>query len=181
MSNAHGTSVKAPVTGLGQRGKTMLGRLAMTAAVLAPLAAPAVADEAANEALARRFYAEVNARNIDAFDELFAADFIDHSAAPGAPQGIAPVKKEMEGFVTAFPDLKLVNDKVIASGDYVTVISTGAGTNTGPLMGMAPTGKPVRMGAIDVWLVRDGKLAEAWHVEQLLQMMMQLGVMGGAQ
>lgn len=87
----------------------------------------------------------------------------------------------MRGFATAFPDLKIVNDKVIAKGDYVTVISTGTGTNTGPLMGMAPTGKPARMGAIDVWLVRDGKLAEAWHVEQLLQMMMQRGVMGGAQ
>jgi predicted ester cyclase len=111
-------------------------------------------------------------------DEFFAADFIDHSAAPGAPQGIAPVKEEMQGFVTAFPDLKLVNDKVIVKGDYVTVISTGTGTNTGPLMGMAPTGKWAKVGASDVWLVRDGKLAEAWHVEQ---MMMQLGVMGGTQ
>lgn len=180
MSNAHETTVKAPIAGLGQR-PTMLGRPAMTAGVPAPLAAPAAADEAANEALARRFYLEVNARNIDAFDEFFAADFIDRSAAPGAPQGVAPVKQEMQGFVTAFPDLKIVNDKVIAKGDYVTVISTGTGTNTGPFMGMAPTGKWTKIGAIDVWLVRDGKLAEAWHVEQLLQLMMQLGVMGGAQ
>jgi hypothetical protein len=50
----------------------------------------------------------------------------------------------------------------------------------GAFLGMAPTGKPVQMGAIDVWLVRDGKLAEAWHVEQLLQMMMQIGAMPAA-
>ena len=70
------------------------------------------------------------------------------------------------------------NGKILAKGDYVTVVSTSKGTNTGPLMGMPATGKPAEIGSIDVWLVRDGRLAEAWHVEQLLQMMMQLGTMG---
>ena len=165
-----------------RRGKSMARRLAGLVSIATLLATPlaASADEAANEALARRFYAEVNARNIDAFDAFIAPDFVDHSAAPGAPNGVASVKADLRGFVAAFPDLKIENDRVIAKGDYVTVVSSGKGTNTGPLMGMAPTGKPVQMGAIDVWFVKDGKLAEAWHVEQLLQMMMQIGAMPAA-
>jgi steroid delta-isomerase-like uncharacterized protein len=138
----------------------------------------AMADDAANEALAKRFYTEFNAGNIDAFSEFIAADVVDHSAAPGMAGGIDSLKKEMKDFKAAFPDMKLENQKVLASGDYVTVISQAAGTNTGPMMGMAATGKPVKFQAIDVWLVRDGKLAESWHVEQLLQMMTQLGAMG---
>ena len=144
-----------------------------------PFATAAIADEAANEALARRFYTEVNAGNIAAFDEFVAADVIDHTAAPDAPQGVAAVKAELSGFLKAFPDMKITNEKVIAKDDFVTVISTATGTNTGPLMNMAASGKPVTIHAIDVWQVKDGKLAEVWHVEQLLQMMMQLGAMGG--
>ena len=45
---------------------------------------------------------------------------------------------------------------------------------------MAATKKPFEFHAIDIWLVKDGKLAEVWHVEELLQMMMQIGAMGGA-
>jgi steroid delta-isomerase-like uncharacterized protein len=151
-------------------------RLAAVAAVLlTPFAAHA--DDAANETLARRFYESINAGNIDAFDGFMAADFIDHSAVPGAPNGLPSVKAELKGFRVAFPDVRIEPEKVIVKDDYVTVISTSHGTNTGPLMGMPPTGKPVVIGSIDVWRVKDGRLAEAWHVEQLLQMMAQLGAL----
>jgi steroid delta-isomerase-like uncharacterized protein len=161
----------------GSRKKRLALFVTIAAIFVAPFAARA--DEAANEALARRFYVEFNAGNIDAFDQFMAPDFIDHSAAPGAANGLAAVKAELRGFATAFPDMKIENVKVLAKGDYVTVVSTSKGTNTGPLMGMPASGKPAEIGSIDVWLVKDGRLAEAWHVEQLLQMMMQLGAMGG--
>ena len=159
--------------------RSLLGRMVVAVALIAgPAVTAALADEAANEALARRFYTEFNNHNIAAFDQFIAADLVDHSAPPGAPTGLAAVKKEMTDFATAFPDMNLHNDKVIAKGDYVTVISTAKGTNSGPMMGMAATNKPVQFGTIDVWLIKDGKLSEVWHVEQLLQMMMQLGAMG---
>ena len=138
---------------------------------------PVFADDAANEALARRFYTAVNAKNFDAFAEFIAADVVDHTAAPDMMAGLEGMKKELQGFTTAFSDMTIVNDKVLVSGDYVTVISTATGTNDGMMMGMPATNKPVSIKAIDVWLVRDGKLAEVWHVEQLMQMMMQIGAM----
>jgi steroid delta-isomerase-like uncharacterized protein len=154
----------------------------LLAFVTAPFVATATADEAANEALARRFYEAMNTGNVGAFDQFVANDLIDHTpTVPDAPQGLAGVKHEIQGYITAFPDLKVVNDKVIAKDDYVTVISTVMGTNTGPLQDMAPTGKPASVHTIDVWLVKDGKLAEVWHVEQQLQLMIQLGAMGAEQ
>lgn len=145
-------------------------------AALAFTSMPVLADDAENEALARRFYTEFNARNFDALPEFVAADVVDHTAAPGAPQGLDIMTKELQGFATAFSDGKIENDLVLVSGDYVTVVSTAKGTNDGPLFEMPATNKPVEIKAIDVWLIRDGKLAEVWHVEQLFQMMGQLGV-----
>lgn len=138
---------------------------------------PVLADDAANEALARRFYTEFNARNFDAFPEFIAADVVDHTAAPDMAAGVDGMKKELQGFAQAFSDMKIVNDLVLVSGDHVTVVSTATGTNDGMMMDMPATNKPVSFKAIDVWLVRDGKLAEVWHVEQLMQMMMQMGAM----
>jgi predicted ester cyclase len=155
--------------------RLFVGFLALAAMALASW--PVVADDAANEALARRFYTEFNARNLDAFDEFIAADVVDHTAAPGMATGLAAMKEEMQGFIAAFSDIKVENDLVLVSGDYVTVISTAKGTNDGMMMDMPATNKPVDFKGIDVWLVRDGKLAEIWHVEQLLQMMTQMGAM----
>lgn len=146
--------------------------------VAMPFATAAMADDAANEALAKRFYTEFNNGNIDAMSDFIAADVVDHTADPGMTGGIDSLKTAMKDFKTAFPDMKLTNEKVLPSGDYVTVVSQAVGTNTGPMMGQAATGKPAKFHAIDVWLVKNNKLAEVWHVEQLLQMMTQLGAMG---
>jgi steroid delta-isomerase-like uncharacterized protein len=155
--------------------RLLVGFLAVGALTLASL--PVLADDAANEALARRFYTEFNAHNFDALGEFVAADVVDHTGAPDMVPGLEGMKKELQGFATAFTDMKIANDLVLVSGDHVTVISTAKGTNDGMLMNMPATNKPVEFKAIDVWLVQDGKLAEVWHVEQLLQMMTQLGAM----
>ena len=157
-------------------------RLFLAVAALAALALtsiPVLADDAANEALARRFYTEFNARNFDAFPEFIAADIVDHTAAPGEAGGIGMLTKALQDFAAAFSDMQITNELVLVSGDHVTVISTAKGTNDGMLMKMPATNQPVDFHAIDVWLVREGKLAEVWHVEQLLQMMTQMGAMGG--
>ena len=150
--------------------------LALLAGV--PVATAAIADEAANAALVRKFYQAINARSLDQLDAIVAADFLDHMADPQQPHGIEALKQSLGPFLAASSDLKFVNDPVIAKGDYVTVVDTITGTNDGEIMGMQPTKKPFEFNAIDIWRVTDGKLAEAWHVEQLLQMMMQIGAIG---
>jgi ketosteroid isomerase-like protein len=42
-----------------------------------------------NKALVRRFYAEIDAGNMEAMDELVADDYLDHNPPPfpGLPEG----------------------------------------------------------------------------------------------
>jgi steroid delta-isomerase-like uncharacterized protein len=136
---------------------------------------PAAIEEAGNAEIALRFYRAVNSGHIESFGDFFAPDFVDHHSAPGRPAGVAGVIEEMREFTAAFPDLKISNERVITAGEFVTVISTCRGTHRGPLMGIAPTGRSIEIHAIDVFRVEDGMIAEAWHVEQMLQLMMQLG------
>ena len=152
-------------------------RIALLASMMS-VATTAIADEAANAALVRKFYEAINARSLDQLDAIVATDFMDHMADPQQPHGIEALKQSLGPFLASSSDLKFVNDPVIAKGDYVTVVDTITGTNDGEIMGMQPTSKSFEFSAIDIWRVKDGKLAEAWHVEQMLQMMMQIGAIG---
>jgi len=126
-------------------------------------------------ALARRFYEVFNRGDLDKLDEFVPANFVDHNPFPGQPPGLEGLKYSLNVFRSGFPDIKVTNDDVLVAGDKVVVRSTARGTNTAPFMGIPPTGKPIEIAAIDIWTVRSGKLVEAWHVEELLQMMMQIG------
>ena len=72
----------------------VLANLVLFGALLLPMSA--IADDAANEALARRFYAEFNARSFNAFSEFIATDVVDRMAAPGAGNGAGAVRQRME-------------------------------------------------------------------------------------
>jgi predicted ester cyclase len=78
---------------------------------------------------------------------------------------------------TAFPDARYTVDAVLADGDLVSGRWTMTGTQTGPLpdFGLAPTGRPVRMHGMEIFRVRDGRLAELWHQESVFSMLAQLG------
>ncbi len=130
----------------------------------------------ANKALVRRLVKEVVHRgNFAVIPELAAPDFVEHAAPPGMAttrEGIAQIIGMQR---TAFPGLHSTEEAMIAEGELVMYRGTLTGTNTGPLMGMPPTGKPMTMGEMHVMRVRDGKLVEHWALFDLLGMMQQLG------
>ena len=77
----------------------------------------------------------------------------------GAPSvGRAAIRATTEGFMTAFPDMVVVMDSVIAQGDGAVFHWTWTGTNTGP----GGTGRAVRISGYEEWtLDADGLIAES--------------------
>ena len=65
-------------------------------------------------------------------------------------------------------------DDMIAEGDRVAVRLTSAATQTGPFMGMPPSGKRYEIEEIHWFRVRDGRIAEHWHQADFLGMQRQL-------
>jgi predicted ester cyclase len=130
-----------------------------------------------NKALMRRELEEVwNKHNPDAVDEIYAPDFVHHNAPPGMPNDRKTHKALVGMYLGAFPDLKSTIDILVAEGDMVVSRSTGTGTHTGELMGIAPTGKRMTVTTIAISRIAGGKIAEMWSEVDTMGMMQQLGV-----
>jgi steroid delta-isomerase-like uncharacterized protein len=141
----------------------------------APLAATATLQD--NKAIVRRYYNEVlNRGNIDLLDELAVEDYREHDPFPGQGNGLADLKARVAGLCDAFKPLHFTIEDIIAEGDKVVVRWTNSGTASGAFLGMPATGKQFGIPGIDIHAVRDGKLAEHWHVVDMLAQMQQLGL-----
>ena len=85
-------------------------------------------------------------------------------------------KKFFKGFTTAFPDAKFDVKKAFAIGDYAIVMSTMNATHKGALGTIAATKKPVAVHLVDIFKIKDGKVARAWTYQNSLEMQQQLGL-----
>jgi steroid delta-isomerase-like uncharacterized protein len=127
-------------------------------------------------ATARRMYELISAGDIDGFSENLADDFVEHEVTPG----LAPTKAGVQDFFrmqrAAFPDMRMVADDVIASGNKVVARVRYTGTNQGAFMGMPATGKRVDVQLMDMFLFGDdGRVHEHWGVMDALALMQQIG------
>jgi len=129
-----------------------------------------------NVAAQERFGAAVNSGDLDALDDLVAADAVDHDPAPDQEPGPSGYKAMFGELRTAFPDLHIEVDHLTATDDDVAIAYTVTGHHRGPLMGHGPTGKSVRIRGVQVGRFADGKLVERWGSSDQLGMMDQLGL-----
>jgi len=129
-----------------------------------------------HEATMRRLYELINAGDIDGFDRVLAADFVEHEESPGLAPTREGVKEFFQMYRAAFPDLRFEPQDVLSSGDKVVARARATGTHEGEFMGMPPTGKRVDVQLIDIIRFGDDGLAhEHWGVFDALAMMQQLG------
>jgi predicted ester cyclase len=117
----------------------------------------------------------VNQGKFEVVDELFAPEYVDHAAPPGAPGGLEGVKAIFGMFRSAFPDVKFTIDEMVADGDIVATRVHGEGTQNGPFMGQAPTGKHAVWRSVGFFRVKDDKIVEHWGIPDLFGLMIQLG------
>lgn len=117
----------------------------------------------ANKTLIRDVFENViPAGNTAAMRGLVTADWIDHDPLPGQPRGRDGAAYVVSTMYRAHPDLHFTIDDLVAEGDRVTIRWTLRGTNTGPMLGRPPTGKPVELSAIVIFRITGGKIAERW-------------------
>ena len=130
-----------------------------------------------NKATTRRFMEEViNKGNFAVIDEVIAPDCVDHNPMPGQAQGPEGAKQAIGMLRTAFPDLRITIEDMVAEGDKVAMRGSMTGTQNGEFMGIAPTGKSCTFDLITIDRFRDGKVVEHWEQVDMMGMMQQLGV-----
>jgi steroid delta-isomerase-like uncharacterized protein len=131
-----------------------------------------------NKNVVRRLFEEVwNKGNLQATDDLFTANYTHHdSSTPDVGRGPESEKKRATLYRTAFPDLRLTVEDIIAEGETVVARWSCQGTHKGDLNGIAPTGKHVKMTGVSIARFTNGKMSEGFVNWDALSLMQQLGV-----
>ncbi len=112
----------------------------------------------------RRLYDEVvNGANLAATEEIFDRGYVRHDPdSPGLPTGPDGFRQLITAYRTAFPDLRLRIEDLIAAEDKVVVRWTASGTQRGALLSVQPTGRQVTFGGISIYRLAGGKIVEDW-------------------
>ena len=142
------------------------------------VALSAVAAETAEQrkAVARRVFDEIfNQGKFDVANEIYAKDFVNHGVTKDI--GLKEDQEAARGWRAAFPDLHTKVDKMLVDGEFVTVLWSGGGTNTGEGNGLPATGKKLAGRGITIWRISGGKIREEWSEFDQLRILQQLGLM----
>jgi steroid delta-isomerase-like uncharacterized protein len=131
-----------------------------------------------NKTVVRRLFDELwNKGNLSVADELFTPNYNHHdTSTPDVGRGPDSEKKRATLYRTAFPDLRLMIEDIIAEGETVVARWSCRGTHKGDLNGVAPTGKQFTISGVSIARFSGGKMAEGWINWDALGLMQQLGV-----
>ena len=82
----------------------------------------------------------------------------------------------MNMFYSAFPDLKVTVNQLVAERDLMVWHMTTEGTQTGEFMGIPASGKNISITEMNMVRIANGKVVERWGQANAMAMMRQLGV-----
>ncbi len=117
-----------------------------------------------------------NEHNVDGVGHLFDKDVVHHFRMP-LPPGFEGFRQVGIMMNTAFPDVVVTEEDLIAAGDKIVERSSAVGTHKGPMMGAAPTDKKVEWSEIHIYRLRDGKIVEHWAEIAMMELLQQVGVL----
>jgi len=129
-----------------------------------------------NKAIVRRFFEEGPSKgDISAADDLLSPDFAMHVPLPASP-GVEGINEVITACRAAFEHLNVTVEDMIAEGDTVAARFTARGIHKGDFMNLPASGKPITMTGIEIFRIKEGKIAEIWGEANLFGLMQQLGI-----
>ncbi|HEU4551809.1 MAG TPA: ester cyclase [Chitinophaga sp.] len=107
--------------------------------------------------------------DVQAFEEIVAPDFINHTAASvGQPSGREGVLNFIKNILhVAVTDIRVEIYDQVAEGDTVVTRKAIIGKQVGELLGKPATGQQITMHIIDIIRLRDGRYTEHWSLRSM--------------
>jgi steroid delta-isomerase-like uncharacterized protein len=139
------------------------------------------ADSAALE-IASEFVDSWSEHEVDAMIDLFLPEGTFSTPAFAMPLSGDATRAYIESLLSSMPDMKAT---VVSAGTFDSdmhasrYVVTGTWTKpatVGPLAGMPPTGKPIRLDTADFLELENGKIAACIQYYDRMSVLMQLGV-----
>jgi predicted ester cyclase len=128
-----------------------------------------------NKELTRRLYDEMNNNNVDALNDLLAADYREEfeiGAAPLTRDAAIAMTRVLHSVV---PGLRRSVEWQVAEGDVVVDCVTYTGTSVAEFRGI-PAGTTLTFKSVLRYRMAGGRIAETWSIRDRLQMYEQAGI-----
>ena len=127
-----------------------------------------------NKALARRSWEALD--NPDLIDEVYASDVVWHEPDRDI-HGTEEAKLFISLYKSAFPDMNITVEDVLAEGDKVVTRVSIRGTHQGETEEFGPpTEKQMELKGITIHRFEGGKIVEEWESYDNLSVLQQLGL-----
>lgn len=127
-----------------------------------------------NLAVQEKLGAAINNNDFDALDDIFSVDVIDHDPAKGQGPGPSGFKDMFHAMKSAFPDLKIKPDYLVADDNNVSVAYTITGTHQGDFQDLPATGKTFSARGVQIARFEEDKIVERWGSSDELGILKQL-------
>jgi predicted ester cyclase len=130
------------------------------------------------KATIRRVWDETyNKGNVDALDEIYAANYVRHEPPLHKSETFEAFKQRQADTRSSYPDLQVTLHEIIIEGDISAFRATVSGTQTEPwpTTGEPPDGKHVTLPLCSVSRWAEGKIVEEWVMGDYLSFFLQRG------
>lgn len=128
-------------------------------------------ERAAVETLYRAF----NEQNPDLVDGAVTPGWEDIPPAPGQAPGPAGIKPIIQGFIQAFPDVRITIHNLIQVAGQIAVRAEITGTHQGEIFGIPATGRRVSVRLHDFHALDGQCVTRTWHLEDWYGLFLQIG------
>lgn len=123
----------------------------------------------------RRFIEEIFvAGRVEAVEALVTPDFVSHGLPGSGPE---VMRAAIGRAAPVLSESTMEIEDVIAEGDRVAVRLVSSAVQSGPFMGLPPTGRRYTIEEIHLFRVAEGRVTEHWHQLDALGMLGQLGLL----
>jgi steroid delta-isomerase-like uncharacterized protein len=120
-----------------------------------------------------------NASQWEASEALWAEDGRQEEIGTGRTLNVAEGLAGAKAWKAAFPDVQGTIESRVVEGNRAVGEIVWRGANTGPLMGMPPTGKAIEIRAVMAVTEGGGRIVFMRHYLDIAGMMNQLGMAPG--
>ncbi len=136
-----------------------------------------------NKKIARKFTEECwNKGRVEVVDELMSTGCRFHDPVfPSLASGADNFKQHVRTCRSAFPDLRVTIEDMIAERNEVVIHWTTRGTHREPFLGMPATEKSATVSGTTIHRIEKGKIVELWADWNLLSLLEQLGLAAATQ
>ena len=130
-----------------------------------------------NKTIIRRFVEEIeNTGDVTNIHEFISEDYVEIHNGEIFKIGVQGAIDHVLGVRRVFPDIKMTIIDQISEGEWVATTYSVTGTFTEEWFGMKPTGKSITFTGVNMDRVRDGKIIEHGGASNLLDPLLQTGV-----